>query len=81
MLLDLNLPRVSGEDVLRRIRTTPGWESTRVLIVTSSNAASDRERLIALGASGYFCKPYTLDQFMELRPRVRELLANPGLGS
>jgi len=76
VLLDLNLPKVSGEEVLQHLRATPGWEATKVLIISSSNAVRDRERAIALGASGYFRKPFTLEQFMELGPRVREMLGN-----
>lgn len=74
VLLDLNLPQVSGEEVLQRIRVSPRCENTKVLIVSSSNERSDRERAMALGATGYFSKPSSLDEFMKLGPRVRELL-------
>ncbi|HEY1497901.1 MAG TPA: response regulator [Candidatus Solibacter sp.] len=74
VLLDLNLPLVSGEQVLKRIRLSPRCEDTKILIVSSSNAYSDRERAMALGATGYFRKPSSLDQFMELGPRIREML-------
>jgi len=74
VLLDLNLPQVSGEQVLKRIRLSRRCENTKVLIVSSSNAPSDRERALELGATGYFRKPSDLDQFMQLGPRIRELL-------
>ncbi len=74
VLLDLNLPKVSGEQVLMRIRLSPRCEKTRVLIVSSSNAPADRERAMALGATGYFRKPSSLDQFMEIGHRIREML-------
>ncbi|HEY1756928.1 MAG TPA: response regulator [Bryobacteraceae bacterium] len=74
VLLDLNLPRLSGGEVLERLRTSPSCHSVKVLIVTSSNAASDRERAMALGATDYFRKPSTLTQFLELGPKVRQML-------
>jgi len=74
VLLDLNLPKVSGEEVLKRIRLSPRCEKTKVLIVSSSNAPSDRELAMSLGATDYFRKPSTLDQFMQLGPKVRGLL-------
>jgi CheY-like chemotaxis protein len=74
VLLDLNLPRLSGGEVLERLRASSSCHSVKVLIVTSSNAASDRERAIALGATDYFRKPSTLAQFLELGPKVRQML-------
>jgi CheY-like chemotaxis protein len=75
VLLDLNLPKVSGEEVLKRVRVSPRCGRTKVLIISSSNAPSDRERAMALGATGYFRKPSSLDEFMQLGPKVREMLS------
>jgi CheY-like chemotaxis protein len=74
ILLDLNLPRLSGGEVLKRLRSSPSFGAVKVLIVTSSNAASDREQAMALGANDYFRKPSTLVQFLELGPKVRQML-------
>jgi two-component system response regulator len=74
VLLDLNLPQVSGEQVLRRIRSSIKWRATKVLIVSSSNTYSDRERAMTLGATDYFRKPPSLVEFMKLGPRIREML-------
>jgi CheY-like chemotaxis protein len=74
ILLDLNLPKVSGEEVLKRVRASRRFRNIKVLIVSSSNAPSDRERAMQLGATDYFRKPSTLEQFMELGPKVRSLL-------
>jgi CheY-like chemotaxis protein len=76
VLLDLNLPVVSGEQVLRRIKLSPKCEETKVLIVSSSNVNTERERVIQLGASGYFRKPPSLSEFMQLGPRIREILTH-----
>jgi CheY-like chemotaxis protein len=74
VILDLNLPRFSGEEVLKRWRTSCKCRSVKILIITSSNAASDRERAMKLGATDYFRKPSTLEQFLELGPTVRRVL-------
>ena len=77
ILLDLNLPKVSGEEVLNRMRSSRKCKAAKVLIISSSDAPSDRARLMKLGANEYFHKPSSLKQFMELGPRVRALLAVP----
>ena len=74
VLLDLNLPKVSGEEVLNRMRSSRKCRAAKVLIISSSDTPSDRERLLKLGANEYFHKPSSLKQFMELGPRVRALL-------
>lgn len=74
ILLDLNLPRVSGEDVLRRVRSKGRCQAIPVLVVSSSAAPVDRQRAMSLGATDYFRKPSSLDEFLELGPKVRDLL-------
>ncbi|HEY7305539.1 MAG TPA: response regulator [Bryobacteraceae bacterium] len=66
LLLDLNLPRISGEDVLRRLRKSPKCGHIPVVILTSSDAPSDRERATRLGISEYFRKPSSLNEFMQV---------------
>jgi len=74
VMLDLNLPRLSGEEVLKRLRRSARCGSVRVLIITSSNTPADRERMMDLGATDYFRKPSSLEQFLELGPKVRQML-------
>jgi CheY-like chemotaxis protein len=75
IMLDLNLPRFSGEEVLKRLRRSSKCADVKVLIITSSNAPADRERAMELGATDYFRKPSTLEQFLELGPKVRQMLS------
>ena len=77
ILLDLNLPKVTGSAVLERVRLSPRGETVKVFVISSSDAPTDRECAVKLGASGYFRKPSNLAQFMELGPRVRALLEGP----
>jgi two-component system response regulator len=63
ILLDLNLPRLSGLDVLRRIRGDERTKSLAVVILTSSKEEEDIIRSYALGANGYVRKPVEFDAF------------------
>jgi len=77
VLLDLNVPRKDGTHVLERLRRSPQWGSTPVLMISSSNSPADRSRAFDLGATEYFRKPSTLAEFMELGKVVRRL-CEPG---
>lgn len=75
VLLDLNLPKKSGSQVLERVRQSPACEDVPVVILTSSESPVDKERAAQLKATEYFKKPSRLDEFMKLGPLVRDLLA------
>ncbi|HEY1759853.1 MAG TPA: response regulator [Bryobacteraceae bacterium] len=78
VLLDINIPRYRGGDILRHLRGSSRCAGAPVLIVTSSNSPHDRKEMESLGANGYFCKPSEFSEFMKLGPIVREMLArNP----
>ena len=77
ILLDLNLPKKSGADVLMHLRKSRRCRDAVVLIVTSSDSARDREAAAALTVAGYFRKPSDYGEFMKLGLMVRELLSAP----
>jgi CheY-like chemotaxis protein len=66
VFLDLKLPFISGHDVLRWIRRQKELDSLVVIVLTSSNEASDLSRCYALGANSYVVKPPTPEQLEEL---------------
>jgi len=76
LLLDLNLPKYGGREVLRRLRTDARTKDMSVLVVTSSALSQDRDReeLLALRLDGYFQKPSKYTEFLELGPLVKGLL-------
>ena len=74
VVLDLNLPKKGGIEVLRHIRNTTVCRNALVLVVSSSDSRTDREAARALGFDGYFRKPSVYAEFMELGPLIRELL-------
>ncbi len=63
VLLDLNLPKVTGFDVLRRIRADRTYDRTPVVVLTSSRQSPDIERAYSLGATSYIVKPVDFEQF------------------
>jgi CheY-like chemotaxis protein len=71
LMLDLNLPKVEGDVVLENFRGRPDCRRTPVIVVTSSDAPRDRERVSRLGISGYFRKPSDLAEFMRLGEVVK----------
>lgn len=74
IILDLNLPRHDGLEILQRLRATAELAHIPVVVLTSSD--SPRDRLIAdqLGATRYLRKPSGLDQFLSLGATFKELL-------
>jgi CheY-like chemotaxis protein len=74
VLLDLNLPKRSGHSVLARIRASSRCASIPVVIVSSSEAATDLAENRRLGATAYFRKSTRLDEFMKLGSLVKSLL-------
>jgi two-component system, cell cycle response regulator len=57
ILLDVRMPGMDGYQAAAAIRSTPGLERTRVVAVTASAMAGDRERIAAAGFDGYIQKP------------------------
>jgi CheY-like chemotaxis protein len=75
LLLDLNLPKVDGFEVLRRLRASKKCKSIPVLIFSSSDSAADRSRAAELGA-GYFRKPPSYEEYLKLGAVLRQLIDN-----
>jgi two-component system, chemotaxis family, response regulator Rcp1 len=72
-LIDLNLPKISGESLIRRLRNSPKCEKSQILVLTSSDSPDERSRAMACGANVYLQKPSVLDEFMKIGGMVRDL--------
>jgi two-component system response regulator len=70
VLLDLKLPRISGIEVLRRIRSHPRTKFLPVVVMTSSKQEGDRLNSYMGGANSFVTKPIDFDRFREA---VRQL--------
>lgn len=65
MLLDLNMPRLNGHEVLAAVKANPSWKEVRVVIFTTSNAAHERAACLAAGADDYVVKPDRFEHLIE----------------
>lgn len=74
IVLDLNLPKCDGFEVLASIREHPVLKSVPVAIVTSSGSPEDRIRARRLGADVYVQKAFGLDEMLEIGVVLKKLL-------
>lgn len=63
ILLDLKMPKVSGLQVLEKIKSDPDLKSIPIVMLTSSNEGPDIEKCFALGVNSYIVKPVESDNF------------------
>ena len=77
IILDINLPKKQGGDVLKHMRLSRRCADALVIAVSTSDSARDREQMRNLGADGYFRKPSEYDEFMKLGDMVKALLSGP----
>jgi CheY-like chemotaxis protein len=78
IILDLNLPRHDGIEILQTVRGTDRMAYIPIVVLTSSDSPRDRELATQLGATRYLRKPSSLDQFLDLGAVFKDLLATPG---
>lgn len=74
VILDINLPKKQGGEVLKYMRQSSRSANALVVVVSTSETARDREQMEKLGANRYFRKPSGYDQFMQLGEIVKTLL-------
>jgi DNA-binding response OmpR family regulator len=78
ILLDLNLSKYTGEDILREIRGAGHLAGVPVCVWSSSRSSRDEAMLKNLGVFEFMTKPSGLDQFMQIGESIRDLLAAHG---
>jgi two-component system, chemotaxis family, response regulator Rcp1 len=66
IILDLNLPRVNGMEVLKEIKSSDEMRTIPTVILTTSRAEEDVVRSYKLGANCYVSKPLNLDEFVKV---------------
>jgi CheY-like chemotaxis protein len=66
LLLDLNMPKIDGRQVLKRIRADADLRRLAVVVLTTSQQEDDVLRTYDLGANSYITKPVELQRFMQV---------------
>jgi CheY-like chemotaxis protein len=72
ILLDLNLPRKNGREVLEEIKTDPKLRRIPVLVMTTSRADQDIQKAYSLNANCYITKPMDLDEFLRIVKSIED---------
>lgn len=72
ILLDLNLPKKDGREVLKEIKVDNSLKHIPVVILTTSQAEEDILKAYGLNANCYICKPIDLDQFTKIIRSIEE---------
>jgi len=73
ILMDVQLPRMSGLDVTRALRLDPATADVPIIVVTSFALSGDDQRALAAGASAYIAKPYSPRELLAL---IRKFLSD-----
>ena len=70
VLTDVQMPGIDGLELVRRLRTLPGYRTTPILTVTTLNDRKERERGRAAGATGWIVKPFGEEKLLSTIQRV-----------
>lgn len=71
ILLDLNLPRLTGREVLQRMRTNPELKVVPVIVLTTSSRQEDVQDMYAAGANTYIEKPQSFQRFVQVLQTIQ----------
>jgi CheY-like chemotaxis protein len=70
LLLDINMPRVDGVEVLRRLKSDPAFEPIPVIMLTTTDDPREVKKCYELGCSSYVTKPVDYEKFTEAIRRL-----------
>jgi two-component system, chemotaxis family, chemotaxis protein CheY len=62
MIVDVNMPEVSGLDLIEFLRRRPEWKDTPIIMLSTEAADTTVEKALKLGADAYVLKPVTLEE-------------------
>jgi CheY-like chemotaxis protein len=72
VLLDINMPRMSGLEMLRAMRSDPSLQMTTVVVLSTSNHDRDLIEAYKLNVAGYLVKPVTFQAFVQLMTALHQ---------
>jgi len=65
VLCDINMPEMSGTEMVKQARQIPGCKDTKIIMVSTESAQDLIDGVMADGANGYITKPFTPEKFQE----------------
>ncbi len=65
MLCDVNMPEMSGTELVKKVRELPDCENTKIIMVSTESSQELIDGVIADGANGFITKPFTPEKFQE----------------
>ena len=71
ILLDLNMPKKDGREVLREIKQHPDFRKIPVVVFTTTNSENEVKRCYELGANTYVVKPVSFDSLLKVVEEIR----------
>ena len=78
IILDLNMPRLTGFKALEQLKSHTDWKQVPVAILTTSSNGDDRERSRQLGACAFMTKPATAEQLASIIVEGKAICASEG---
>jgi CheY-like chemotaxis protein len=76
VLMDINMPRISGLEVIQAMQADPSCKLLPVLAMSTATDPTLIDRVLASGASGYFAKPATFEQIGQLAKDIKDFYVN-----
>jgi CheY-like chemotaxis protein len=70
ILLDVNMPRINGHEVLQELKTHPIYRRIPVVMLTTSDEQRDLEDAYSRGANSYVVKPVDFDRFLDVASQI-----------
>lgn len=66
ILLDINMPKINGLEVLKKIKSHPDFKTIPIVILTTSSESSDLKAAYELGVNSYIVKPVSFEKFLDV---------------
>jgi two-component system chemotaxis response regulator CheY len=79
VMTDLNMPYMDGIELIKSIRSDPVWSELPVLMVTTEDDETERQKALQSGADGYVVKPVTSEQIISnIKQIIKKLFSKGG---
>ncbi|MDB5283924.1 MAG: hypothetical protein JWO06_2999 [Bacteroidota bacterium] len=76
IVLDLNLPKVGGKEILQQLKSTPIYKDINVIILTTSSSQVESDYCLSLGAKKFITKPTTIEGYRKVVNDILGIVIN-----